>query len=119
MVCPKGNSAIVKYFLQNSGVSVQNEHLLRSLDLNSAARISANLDSEASHDIFDVVVLTMPVPQIFQLGGNVFDKDVLETLRTEYPVEYSSRYTLILFFPQKTYVGLDFGFSFVDDEVIR
>ncbi|KAG0712540.1 Renalase [Chionoecetes opilio] len=108
-VTPKGSSSIVKHFIQEGGLSPKFEQHVRSIERQDGGWSVRTQGGEAA--TFDVVVMTMPVPQVLGLGGTVkelIDQDdkLLSDLKS---VEYSSRYALGLFFEEGAQVSLGEG----------
>ncbi|OQV22619.1 Renalase [Hypsibius exemplaris] len=118
MVAPLGMSSLVKHFLATSTASFVSEREVRSIQKTPEGKLNVATISGVTEE-FDAVVLTMPVPQILKLQGDFYDQKAFEEL-TNRNVEYSTRFTLVLFFPDRCDIGLKFGFKFVDnDDVIR
>ncbi|XP_021237553.1 renalase isoform X3 [Numida meleagris] len=71
-VAPQGISSVVKYYLQQSGADVFYEHHVTHISLRDGKwEVSRKMGSP---ELFDVVILTMPVPQILQLQGDIVNK---------------------------------------------
>ncbi|KAJ8366173.1 hypothetical protein SKAU_G00150040 [Synaphobranchus kaupii] len=68
-VTPKGVSSIVKHYLRESGAEVLFEHCVTHIHQKGAGWEVRRTGGAAEE--FDTVVLTMPVPQILQLQGDV------------------------------------------------
>lgn len=105
-VTPKGSSSIVKHFLKEADVTPKFQHNVSSIDLKDGKWSVKTQSGEA--DVFDVVVLTMPVPQVLGLTGTIRellekDEKLLSDLKS---VEYSSRYALGLFYEEGAQVRL-------------
>lgn len=71
-------------------------------------------------DTFDSVVLTMPVPQVFDLTGDIsqmisHDPDLTTRLKQ---VEYSSRYCLALFFDRYVNLGVNYSAKYLPQDPI-
>ncbi|POI30291.1 hypothetical protein CIB84_005959 [Bambusicola thoracicus] len=68
-VAPQGISSVVKYYLRQSGAEVSYEHHVTHISLRDGKwEVSRKTGSP---ELFDVVILTMPVPQILQLQGDI------------------------------------------------
>lgn len=94
---PLGMCSLVKHFLSESGADLFFEHHVTGLFRRGA---SWEVQRKAGgSDVFDAVVLTMPVPQILQLQGDV--GEILSNQQRQQldDVMYSSRFALALFFP--------------------
>ncbi|KAM6184821.1 renalase [Rhynchocyon petersi] len=95
-VAPQGVSSIIKHYLQESGAEVYFRHCVTQINLrNDKWEVSWEAGSPEQ---FDFVFLTMPVPQILQLQGDIKNL-ISECQRQELElVSYSSRYALGLFY---------------------
>lgn len=105
-VTPKGTSSIVKHFMKEGNLSPKFHHHVSSIDRQDGKWSVKTQSGEC--EVFDVVVLTMPVPQVLGLTGTIkelIDKDakLLSDLKS---VEYSSRYALGLFYEEGAQVSL-------------
>ncbi|XP_039079275.1 renalase-like [Hyaena hyaena] len=68
-VAPQGLSSIIKHYLKESGADVHFQRCVTQIDLrNDKWEVSRETGPPEQ---FDVVVLTMPVPQILQLRGDI------------------------------------------------
>lgn len=115
-VSPNGTGQIVKHFLQQSGAEVQ---LLRHVT--SLSRRGAFWEvefSDGQSETFDAVVLTMPVPQILQLRGDLPNYLSEQQGALLSKVQYSSRFVLVLSFSKDSDLGLDYGLKYVTDSPI-
>ncbi|XP_054622955.1 renalase [Dunckerocampus dactyliophorus] len=95
-VAPLGMSSVVKHFLRESGADLFLEHHVTGLYRRGASWEVHR--TQGGSERFDSVVLTMPVPQILQLQGDL--QDMLSAKQREQldGVAYSSRFALALFF---------------------
>ncbi|XP_037547238.1 renalase [Nematolebias whitei] len=117
-VTPRGMSSVVKHFLSESGADLFFERHVTGLYRHGA---SWEVERKAGgSETFDAVILTMPVPQILQLQGD------LETLISDQQrqqldcVRYSSRFALGLFFSPEVVFGFSWGAKyFMDSPCIR
>ncbi|XP_064369621.1 renalase isoform X3 [Dromaius novaehollandiae] len=74
-MAPQGTSSIVKYYLKQSGADVFYEHHVTHISLRDGKwEVSRKMGSPEQ---FDIVILTMPVPQILQLQGDIVNSPVL------------------------------------------
>ena len=128
-VAPQGINSVVKHFLSNSKAQVNFQNQLAAVDLDRSTQppkvVCTATDGVAMK--CDTLVLTMPVPQILSLGGNLvesIDPDIKTKLQS---VCYSSRYVLGLFYsatssatdsdcqvPKPTWSA-----KYVDDPIVR
>uniref|UniRef100_A0A8D2MCF9 Amine oxidase domain-containing protein n=1 Tax=Zonotrichia albicollis TaxID=44394 RepID=A0A8D2MCF9_ZONAL len=68
-VAPQGISSVVKYYLEQSGAEVSYEQHVTHISLRDGRwEVSRKAGPPEQ---FDVVILTMPVPQILQLQGDI------------------------------------------------
>ncbi|XP_048801738.1 renalase isoform X2 [Lagopus muta] len=71
-VAPQGISSVVKYYLLQSDADVCYERHVTHISLQDGKwEVSSKMGSP---ELFDVVILTMPVPQILQLQGDIVNK---------------------------------------------
>uniref|UniRef100_A0A1B6CIQ7 Amine oxidase domain-containing protein n=1 Tax=Clastoptera arizonana TaxID=38151 RepID=A0A1B6CIQ7_9HEMI len=119
-IAAKGSSSIVKHFLQKSDNNICFNHHINSISkLGKKWVVTTTLGTK---DEFDIVILTMPIPQILQLQGSIKDillnePDVLNKLES---VSYYSRYALGLFYDNNSLKDIKWDAQyFVDDPVFR
>ncbi|XP_065603006.1 renalase isoform X2 [Cyrtonyx montezumae] len=112
-VAPRGISSVVKYYLQQSGADVFYEHHVTHISLRDGKwEVSRKMGSP---ELFDVVILTMPVPQILQLQGDIVNiikerqKQKLES------ASYSSRYALGLFYEVGARIDVPWAAKYITD----
>ncbi|XP_053441238.1 renalase isoform X1 [Nycticebus coucang] len=95
-VAPQGVSSITKHYLKQSGAEVCFRQCVTQINLRSD---KWEVSREAgSPEQFDLVVLTMPVPQILQLQGDIANLISARQRQQLEAVSYSSRYALGLFY---------------------
>lgn len=112
-ISPNGMSAIVKHFLQQSGADLLLQHHVTGLFRRG---VLWEVESKEGHrECFDAVLLTMPVPQILQLLGDLPQILPQQQRALLSQVQYSSRFAVALFFPKDLDLGLDFGLKYVSD----
>ncbi|XP_074965655.1 renalase isoform X2 [Phalacrocorax aristotelis] len=71
-VAPQGISSVVKYYLKQSGADVFYEQHVTHISLRDGKwEVSRKMGPPEQ---FDIVILTMPVPQILQLQGDIVNK---------------------------------------------
>lgn len=98
-VTPHGMSSVVKYLLKKAEINeICFEHHITEISMDKSKWIVKT--TSGTEDYFDIIILTMPVPQILELGGSIKEilsenTNVLAGLKS---VEYSSRYALGLFY---------------------
>ncbi|NXD15304.1 RNLS Renalase, partial [Nothocercus nigrocapillus] len=112
-VAPQGSSSVVKYFLEKSDANVFFEHRVTQIHLRDGKwEVSRSMGSPEQ---FDIVILTMPVPEILQLQGDIVNiinesqKQQLEAVR------YSSRYALGLFYEAGTRIDVPWCAQYITD----
>lgn len=115
-VCPEGMSNVPKHFLQQSKANCLFRRQLKTVNINPATnQITCGWSQDGSNgsETFDGLILTLPVPQLLNLEGNMIEsihKQDLDNLRT---VEYSSRYAMGLGFdtpiPHTSWTGKYFN----------
>ncbi|XP_068543966.1 renalase isoform X5 [Anas acuta] len=71
-MAPQGISSVVKYYLKQSGADVFYEYHVTHISLRDGKwEVSRKTGPP---ELFDVVILTIPVPQILQLQGDIVNK---------------------------------------------
>ncbi|NWV92863.1 RNLS Renalase, partial [Machaerirhynchus nigripectus] len=112
-VAPQGISSVVKYYLEQSGADVSYEqHVTHICVRDGRWEVSRRAGPPAQ---FDVVILTMPVPQILQLQGdivNIINESQKQQLES---VSYSSRYALGLFYEAGTGIAVPWAAQYITD----
>ncbi|XP_077206486.1 renalase isoform X2 [Paroedura picta] len=110
-VTPQGISSIVKHYLNESGAEIFFEHPVTRICLKDGKwEVCSNT---GFMDQFDVVVLTIPVPQILQLQGdvaNIINRSQRQQLES---VSYSSRYALGLFYEAGTQIDVPWAAQYI------
>ena len=99
-VAPQGINSVVKHFLNNSKSQVNFQHQLATVDLDRSTQPPKVVCTATNGTTVkcDGLILTMPVPQILSLGGNLVQSIVPEVRAELESVRYSSRYALGLFY---------------------
>ncbi|NWQ81759.1 RNLS Renalase, partial [Columbina picui] len=113
-MAPQGISSVVKYYLkQSAGADViYEQHVTRISLCDGKWEVSRKVGPPEQ---FDIVILTMPVPQILQLQGDLLNlingsqKQQLES------VSYSSRYALGLFYEAGTRIDVPWAAQYITD----
>ncbi|XP_040463125.1 renalase isoform X1 [Falco naumanni] len=112
-MAPQGISSVVKYYLKQSGADVFYEHLVTCISLRDGKwEVSRKMGPPEQ---FDVVILTIPVPQILQLQGdivNIINESQKQQLES---VSYSSRYALGLFYEAGTWIDVPWAAQYITD----
>ncbi|XP_056325596.1 renalase isoform X2 [Danio aesculapii] len=112
-VTPHGISSIVKHYLKESGAEVfYNRHVTHIHRKDTGWEVCRK---EGAPERFDVVVLTMPVPQILQLQGDVGSLMGENQRRKLEAVSYSSRYALGLFYKADTRIDVPWAAKYVSN----
>lgn len=95
-VAPRGISSIIKFYLKQSGAEVFLKQCVTQINLRDN-KWEVSKDT-GSTEQFDLVILTMPAPQILGLQGDIVNL-ISERQRQQLAsVSYSSRYALGLFY---------------------
>ncbi|XP_056867473.1 renalase [Takifugu flavidus] len=114
---PRGTSSVVRHFLSESGADLVCERHVTSLYRRGASwEVETKL---GDRERFDVVVLTMPVPQILQLQGDVGNVLSVQQKQQLDGVVYSSRFAVALFFPPDVVFSFSWSARYVDGSIIR
>ncbi|KAM6390585.1 LOW QUALITY PROTEIN: renalase [Pluvialis apricaria] len=112
-VAPQGISSVVKYYLKQSGADVFYEQHVTCISLRDGKwEVSRKMGPPEQ---FDIVILTMPVPQILQLQGdivNIINESQKQQLES---VSYSSRYALGLFYEAGTRIDVPWAAQYITD----
>ncbi|XP_050196751.1 renalase isoform X2 [Myiozetetes cayanensis] len=112
-VAPQGISSVVKYYLKQSGADVLYEQHVTHISLRDGKwEVSRKVGLP---ERFDVVILTIPVPQILQLQGdivNIINESQKQQLES---VSYSSRYALGLFYEAGTRIDVPWAAQYITD----
>ncbi|XP_015202327.1 renalase isoform X1 [Lepisosteus oculatus] len=111
-VTPQGVSSIVKHYLRESaGAEVFFNHHVTQILLKGGKWEVCRKAGGAEQ--FDAVVLTMPVPQILQLQGDIdslIDRSQRQKLEA---VSYSSRYALGLFYKADKQIDVPWAAKYI------
>ncbi|XP_037256571.1 renalase isoform X1 [Falco rusticolus] len=112
-MAPQGISSVVKYYLKQSGADVFYEQLVTCISLRDGKwEVSRKMGPPEQ---FDIVILTIPVPQILQLQGdivNIINESQKQQLES---VSYSSRYALGLFYEAGTWIDVPWAAQYITD----
>lgn len=118
-VAPKGASSLVKHFLQQSNADTSFGRRVAEIFETDTGRwrVKSECGVEAE---FDAVVVTAPVPQVLQLGGEVHARlrQQPQLLQQLEKVEYSTRFVLGMFFNQPVDLGVDWAATYIGDNPI-
>ncbi|KAL4240187.1 hypothetical protein ACF0H5_000981 [Mactra antiquata] len=113
-VTPEGCSSLVKYFVNKSEPTIGREYLVKDVSI-ATDKVNVTTDDNKC-DIFDAVVLTMPVPQILQLQGDI--KSLIETKGIKSNLEsvsYSSRFAVGLFYNPDVVLDIPWTAKYITD----
>merc|ERR1711973_166521 len=107
--------ALVKHFFKRSGVDV--EFNQRIMDVSRNKDKWTVKTEKGLEDTFDAVVLTLPVPQVLELKGDISDiiRNDTKLLNKLQNVEYSTRFALGLFYDQPVNLGVDWTSYYVSN----
>ncbi|XP_059518726.1 renalase isoform X2 [Myotis daubentonii] len=110
-VAPQGVSSIIKHYLKESGAAICFRQCVTQINLrNDKWEVSKETGSPEQ---FDIVVLTMPVPQILLLQGDIMNL-ISECQRQQLEsVSYSSRYALGLFYEAGTKIDVPWAGQYI------
>lgn len=110
---PLGMCSVVKHFLSESGADLFFEHHVTGLYRRGASWEVQR--RSGSSETFDAVILTMPVPQILQLQGDVGQLLSVQQRQQLEAVEYSSRFAVALFFAPDVVFSFPWAARYVTD----
>lgn len=121
-VCPGGMNGIVKHFLSQSGAEVAFQHHITgvSTEVDGSSRKQRRVCCTTSANktqVFDAVVLTLPVPQLLSLKGDIVGSISGDTHSKLSSVRYSSRYAVGLFFNE--HISTSWSAKYLDDSIVR
>lgn len=110
-VAPQGVSSIINHYLKESGADIYFRQCVTQINLrNDKWEVSKETGSPEQ---FDIVVLTMPAPQILQLRGDI-ENLISECQRQQLEsVSYSSRYALGLFYEAGTKIDVPWAGQYI------
>lgn len=113
-VTPDGVSTLVKHYLNKADPVLGKGHLVKDISI-ADSKVKVTRD-EGHSEVFDAVVVTMPVPQILQLQGDIvslIDKTgVRQALQS---VSYSSRFAVGLFYKPGTILDIPWSAKYITD----
>lgn len=110
-VAPQGVSSIVRHYLKESGAEIYFRHCVTQINLRNGKWEVCK--ETGLPEQFDVVVLTIPVPQILQLQGDIANL-ISECQRQQLEsVSYSSRYALGLFYETGTKIDVPWAGQYI------
>jgi len=114
-VAPGGINTIVKHFINNSKAQVSFNTKLISIDV---SKDGVKCSTDKGSEMFDGVVLTIPLPQVSALQGDIstYLKTHEEVLND---VEYSSRYAVAFTYKQGTPLPFVWSSKYFQDDIIR
>jgi len=117
-VAPNGTSSIVKHFFKKSGVDVKfNRRISEVTEMGSKWVVKTECGAE---DSFDMVLMTLPVPQLLALDGDI--KQLLsenqEMLANLKKVTYSTRFVLGLFYNSNVDLGVPWASKYVRNDPV-
>ncbi|XP_074088347.1 renalase isoform X1 [Macrotis lagotis] len=110
-MAPQGISSIVKYYLKESGVEVCYGHCVTEIYLKDD---TWEVHKEVGgSEQFDILILTMPVPQILQLQGDI--KNLISESQKQQlaSVRYSCRFALGLFYEAGTQIDVPWAAKYI------
>uniref|UniRef100_A0A4X2JZL4 Renalase, FAD dependent amine oxidase n=2 Tax=Vombatus ursinus TaxID=29139 RepID=A0A4X2JZL4_VOMUR len=110
-VAPQGISSIVKHYLKESGVEVSYGHRVTEIYLKDD-KWEVHKEAGGS-ELFDIIILTMPVPQILQLQGDI--KNLISESQKQQltSVRYSCRFALGLFYEAGTQIDVPWAARYI------
>ncbi|GBM70090.1 Renalase [Araneus ventricosus] len=122
-VAPGGTDSLVAHFLKKADCSVHLQHEVAEINLKEEERVWEVKTADAVVRTFDVVILTIPVPEVLKLGGNFLsisqDDDVKVAMEQ---VKYSPRIAAALIYdePVKYLEDLPTAMKyFPDDDILH
>uniref|UniRef100_A0A8D8TJF1 Renalase n=1 Tax=Cacopsylla melanoneura TaxID=428564 RepID=A0A8D8TJF1_9HEMI len=121
-VTPEGSSSIVKFFLNNSNINeICYNTFLEKLQKPEGSQQIEAVSKEGKKDLFDIVVLTLPAPQVKELINRNETLSFLsptEEYKALSGVHFSERYAFGMFFDIPFERPFDVKY-FDNDDIIR
>jgi renalase len=118
-VAPHGMNSLVKHFLHNAADEIHFGYYLTSICKQGKSWL---VETKCGvKDVFDVVILTMPVPQVLDIGGSI-QEIIHKNHNMKYNLEsvtFSSRYALCLFFNAKYKFNLGWDSKYIYNDIFR
>ncbi|XP_026170708.1 renalase [Mastacembelus armatus] len=112
-VTPLGMNSVVKHFLSESGADLFFERHVIGLYCRGASWEVERM--AGGSETFDAVVLTMPVPQILELQGDLRRLLSVQQKQQLDQVVYSSRFAVALFFSPDVALSFPWAARYVSD----
>ena len=120
-IAPQGMSSVSRHYLYQSKAAAVFQRQLRTVIINGPQICC--IAADGSEFACNSLVLTMPVPQLLSLDGNLMSSIAVDTRTKLEAVAYSSRYALGLFYDSATSSVIphyDWSAKFVsDNDTIR
>ena len=115
-VAPRGINSVVKHFINDSKAQVCfNKKLVAVNTSDNNVCCSAE---DGSSEVFDGVVLTMPIPQVSNLQGDI--STVLKEHEKQLnEAQYSSRYAVAFTYKQDALASFTWSAKYFQDDVVR
>ncbi|XP_035705383.1 renalase isoform X2 [Folsomia candida] len=121
-VCTSGAASIVEHFFhQADNISLSFDKHVTGINTCNNGQVSV-ITKGGDQENYDIVITTIPVPQLLKLSGSVFEENsaLQENLRK---VQYTTRFALGLFYDSKEgpFANLQDSqpLNFIDDPIIR
>uniref|UniRef100_A0A3Q1IUD0 Amine oxidase domain-containing protein n=1 Tax=Anabas testudineus TaxID=64144 RepID=A0A3Q1IUD0_ANATE len=111
-VTPLGMSSVVKHFLSQSADLFYERHVTGLFRRGASWEVQRKAGES---ETFDAVVLTMPVPQILQLQGDLGPLLSVQQKQQLDAVAYSSRFAVALFFSPDVVFSFPWAARYVTD----
>jgi renalase len=109
---------MVKHFLQDADEILFRHHVV---SIHKCGKQWLVQSKSGVKDVFDIVILTMPAPQVLDLAGSIQDilskNQAMKHKLTS--VEFSSRYALCLFFDSNDTFNAGWDSKYMDDNIFR
>ena len=116
-MAPGGASSIVKHFMSKSGAKLEFGRQMTALEEREGRWRAVSACGQEQQ--FDAVVITMPVPQLLQLQGDVAPKlEEQGLLAGLQQVRYSTRFVLGLFHNEHVDLGVAWAAKYIPDHPV-
>ena len=117
-VAPLGVNNMIKHLWNQVDIPINLRHNVSEINL-SGDQWLVKKEGSSIEEPFSSVILTMPIPQVLNLGGNfrdVISRDIHDNLRS---VKFNSVFTLALFYDRPMYGFTQMAKYFPKDPVVR
>ena len=113
-VAKKGTKSVVDYFFENAKIDSIQGNVSKIEIMEDGILIS----DENKTDLFTSVIITIPIPDLMQIEGNIKDVLLQPKFHTLKQAQYSSRYALALFYTKEISTPFKNAMTYVKEHPI-